>query len=80
MENLNPFDDENVVCCVLINDEQQCSLWPQNLAIPAGWRVAFGPIARSDCNHWLEENWRDMRPHALRLHDAASSEQEQIGV
>ncbi|TPG63156.1 MbtH family protein [Ewingella americana] len=80
MESLNPFDDENAVCCVLINDEQQYSLWPEALTAPAGWRVVFGPSAHRDCNHWLEEHWRDMRPHSLRLHDAASFEQESTGV
>lgn len=80
MESLNPFDDENAVCCVLINGEQQYSLWPENLAVPAGWRVVFGPSARVQCAVWLEEHWRDMRPQSLRLHDATSFEQEPTGV
>lgn len=80
MESLNPFDDENAICCVLINDELQYSLWPENLAVPAGWRVVFGPSVRSECASWLEDNWRDMRPQSLRLHDAASFKQERTGV
>ncbi|GAB2935188.1 MbtH family protein [Hafnia psychrotolerans] len=76
MENLNPFDDPNGVCCVLSNDQQQFSLWPDTLLVPAGWHVVFGPSAREQCANWLEENWRDMRPQSLRLHDAASFEQE----
>lgn len=80
MENLNPFDDENAVCCVLINHQQQYSLWPENRVVPAGWCIAFGPSASAQCASWLEENWCDMRPHSLRLQDAASFEQEPTGV
>lgn len=68
MENCNPFDDDRAVCCVLINDEQQYSLWPEALAVPDGWRIAFGPSVRTHCAEWLEKHWRDMRPHSLRLH------------
>lgn len=80
MENLNPFDDDNAVCCVLINSEQQYSLWPDTLEVPAGWRVAFGPSASAHCIIWLKDHWRDMRPLSLRRHDAASFEQEDARV
>ena len=38
----NPFEDENGTYHVLVNDEDQHSLWPSFAEIPAGWRVAFG--------------------------------------
>lgn len=76
MENLNPFDDASLACSVLINDEKQYSLWPEFIAVPAGWKVVFGPAQRAQCANWLEANWLDMRPESLRLHDAASLKQE----
>ena len=36
----NPFDDEDGRFYVLVNDEDQHSLWPTFSEVPAGWRVA----------------------------------------
>ena len=34
----NPFDDDNGTFVVLVNDEDQHSLWPTFADVPAGWR------------------------------------------
>ncbi|WP_280427305.1 MbtH family protein [Nocardia brasiliensis] len=62
----NPFDDENASFYVLINDEEQHSLWPAFADIPVGWRVVFGEGIRQRCLDYIEENWTDMRPKSLR--------------
>lgn len=62
MEYLNPFDDPQQACHVLINAQRQYSLWPVFSAIPAGWQPVFGPQPQSACLDWLEANWRDIRP------------------
>ncbi|AQA04551.1 MbtH family protein [Mycobacterium sp. MS1601] len=62
----NPFDDEDGTFYVLVNDEEQHSLWPTFADVPAGWTVAFGAANRSDCLAYVEENWTDMRPLSLR--------------
>lgn len=62
----NPFDDENGTFYVLINDEEQHSLWPAFADVPAGWRVAFGESTRADCLAYVEETWTDIRPKTLR--------------
>ncbi|MDA5544064.1 MbtH family protein [Yersinia rochesterensis] len=61
----NPFDNEDLPFFVLINEQQQYSLWPQITAIPAGWEIVHGPQSRSDCVKYLEVNWTDMRPASL---------------
>ena len=61
----NPFEDENDSYLALINDEGQYSLWPDWIAVPAGWRRAFGPDGRQACLQYIEENWADMRPKSL---------------
>ena len=38
----NPFDDEDGAFFVLVNDEEQHSLWPSFADVPAGWRVVYG--------------------------------------
>lgn len=62
----NPFDDENGTFHVLMNDEDQHSLWPAFADVPAGWRVVFGPSTRADCLDYVEANWTDLRPRTLR--------------
>ena len=61
----NPFDDENGSFFVLVNDENQHSLWPAFAAVPAGWRVVHGEAGRQECLDYVERNWTDMRPKSL---------------
>jgi MbtH protein len=61
----HPFDEQDAQFLVLQNDEGQHSLWPQHLAVPAGWRVALAASARADCNAYIEAHWQDMRPLSL---------------
>jgi len=62
----NPFDDETGTFYVLVNDEEQHSLWPSFAAVPDGWRVVFGAGERAACLAHIEENWTDLRPRSLR--------------
>ncbi|MGC5034660.1 MULTISPECIES: MbtH family protein [unclassified Streptomyces] len=62
----NPFDDEDARFFVLVNDEDQHSLWPVFAEVPAGWRTVFGEAARSECLEYVERNWTDLRPKSLR--------------
>ena len=62
----NPFDDENGTFVVLVNDEDQHSLWPTFADVPAGWRNVFGEAGRAKCLADVEEHWTDMRPKSLR--------------
>lgn len=62
----NPFDDPDGRFLVLVNDEEQHSLWPSFAAVPAGWRTVFGPGSRDDALAHVEEHWTDLRPRSLR--------------
>ena len=61
----NPFEDEDGVYRVLVNDEGQHSLWPEFAVIPAGWQTVFGPSSRPECLAYVEANWTDLRPKSL---------------
>jgi MbtH protein len=61
----NPFDDADATFLVLVNDENQHSLWPHFAEVPAGWSVAFGPEGRSACLEYVNTHWLDMRPASL---------------
>ncbi len=62
----NPFDDENGNFFVLVNDEEQHSLWPSFADIPNGWSVIHGEASRQSCLDFIDQNWTDIRPKSLR--------------
>jgi MbtH protein/glycopeptidolipid biosynthesis protein len=70
--SINPFDDDNGTFVVLVNDEEQHSLWPTFADVPAGWRVVYGEADRAACLEYIEQNWTDIRPKSLRDRLAAS--------
>jgi uncharacterized protein YbdZ (MbtH family) len=61
----NPFDNPEGTFNVLVNDENQHSLWPDFAEIPAGWRPVFGPSPKQACLDYVNEHWTDMRPQSL---------------
>jgi uncharacterized protein YbdZ (MbtH family) len=71
--SINPFDDDNGRFLVLVNDEEQHSLWPTFADVPAGWRVVYGEADRAACLDYIEQNWPDIRPKSLRERLAKSS-------
>ncbi|UQX09535.1 MbtH family protein [Candidatus Mycobacterium methanotrophicum] len=62
----NPFDDDAGTFVVLVNNEDQHSLWPTFANIPAGWQQVYGEAPRAQCLEYVEQNWTDMRPKSLR--------------
>lgn len=62
----NPFEDPQSSYLVLANDEEQYSLWPEHIDVPAGWRRVMGPADRASCLEYVEKTWTDMRPRSLR--------------
>ncbi|MFB7504845.1 MULTISPECIES: MbtH family protein [Streptomyces] len=61
----NPFEDRDAEYVVLVNAEQQYSLWPVFVDVPAGWEIAFGKASRHECLEYVERTWTDMRPRSL---------------
>jgi MbtH protein len=60
------FDREDAVYKVLVNGEEQYSLWPEYKEVPAGWREAGKQGSKAECLAFVEANWTDMRPLSLR--------------
>ncbi|MEU6488038.1 MbtH family protein [Streptomyces sp. NPDC046887] len=65
MTATNPFEDDDARYLVLVNDENQHSLWPAFAEVPAGWTTVHGEDSRQGCAAYVEENWTDMRPASL---------------
>ena len=61
----NPFENPDGSYLVLVNDENQHSLWPAFAEVPAGWRTVHGEAGRQSCLDYINENWTDLRPKSL---------------
>ncbi len=63
---MNEDNDEARMFIVLINQEEQYSLWPSGRPIPAGWHRVGSEGSRAACLAYIEKVWVDMRPLTLR--------------
>ena len=51
---------------VVVNLEEQYSIWPIDRENPAGWRDAGKTGTKAECLEYIKEVWTDMRPLSLR--------------
>jgi len=56
---------------VVLNDEEQYSIWPAGKEIPLGWKKAGKQASKEACLDYIKEVWTDMRPLSLRQQMAA---------
>ncbi len=60
------WGDDDTVFDVVINDEEQYSIWPTYKKMPAGWRAVGKQGRKAECLAHIDEVWTDMRPLSLR--------------
>ncbi|MFF5142328.1 MbtH family protein [Streptomyces sp. NPDC013157] len=58
--------DDDQTYHVVINDEEQYSIWWADRELPAGWRAEGTTGSRAACLAHIDEVWTDMRPLSLR--------------
>jgi MbtH protein len=68
------WGDENTIFDVVINHEEQYSIWPTYREMPAGWRATGKRGTKADCLAHIDEVWTDMRPLSLRKALAAQAD------
>jgi MbtH protein len=65
-------DDRNY--SVVVNDEEQYSIWLSGRQLPAGWRIEGTQGSKEACLEHINKVWTDMRPLSLRRAMAADEE------
>ena len=60
------WGDENTVFDVVMNHEEQYSIWPTYRDMPAGWHATGKRGTKAECLAHIDEVWTDMRPLSLR--------------
>lgn len=51
---------------IVMNGEEQYSIWPADRELPVGWSAVGGPSAKERCLDEIERRWTDLRPRSLR--------------
>ena len=59
-------DDDSTIYNVVVNHEEQYSIWPEYREIPNGWQTVGKSGKKAECLSYIEEVWTDMRPLSLR--------------
>ncbi len=65
--------DDATTFAVVVNDEEQYSIWNEQRPIPPGWRAEGFKGRKADCLSHIEKVWTDMRPLSVRRAIANSS-------
>lgn len=60
-------DDDTTEYRVVVNHEEQYSIWPVDEDLPAGWRADGVSGSKEQCLAHIDQVWSDMRPLSLRL-------------
>ena len=58
--------EEHTIFKVVVNHEEQYSIWPASQENPVGWRDAGKIGLKAECLAYIKEVWTDMRPLSLR--------------
>jgi MbtH protein len=59
-------DEDTTIYKVVLNDEEQYSIWPADRDNPLGWRDAGRSGRKAECLAYIETVWTDMRPLSVR--------------
>lgn len=73
---LDESDDDAVVYRVVVNHEEQYSIWPADRPLPPGWRDEGTVGPKPDCLAHIDQVWTDMRPLSLRRFMEQTAAQE----
>lgn len=59
-------DEDDRQYKVVINHEEQYSIWFADREIPDGWKPVGFEGTKKECLNYIEEVWTDMRPLSFR--------------
>lgn len=58
--------EDRTIYDVVVNHEEQYSIWPADRETPPGWRKAGKQGPKAECLEYIKSVWVDMRPLSLR--------------
>jgi MbtH protein len=67
--------EDTTIYKVVVNHEEQYSIWPVDRDNPLGWNDAGKQGPKAECLAYIKEVWTDMRPLSLRQKMAEAERQ-----
>src|SRR5215813_10402317 len=64
----DPDREDTTIYKVVVNHEEQYSIWPEYKENPLGWKEVGKSGPKAECLAYIKEVWTDMRPLSLRKH------------
>jgi MbtH protein len=58
--------EDTTICKVVVNHEEQYSIWPADRENPRGWQDVGKSGTKAECLAYIKAVWTDMRPLSLR--------------
>ncbi len=65
MENKTEWGNDGAYV-VVINHEEQYSIWYRYKPLPRGWQEAGPTGGREFCLNWIKNQWSDLLPLSVR--------------
>ena len=59
-------ESTDILFAVVVNHEEQYSIWHADRPLPAGWSAIGFTGSREACLDHVAQIWTDMRPRSLR--------------
>ncbi len=75
MSMIRDEQTDETIYKVVLNHEEQYSIWPTYKENPLGWKDAGKSGTKAECLEYIKEVWTDMRPLSLRKKMAEQLEQ-----
>jgi MbtH protein len=73
-------EQDDAIYKVVVNHEEQYSIWRADREIPPGWTEAGRTGSKDECLAYIKQVWTDMRPLSLRRQmRAADSKIRRVG-
>jgi uncharacterized protein YbdZ (MbtH family) len=66
MSLYDPDKEDTTIYNVVMNHEEQYSIWPDYKEMPLGWKAVGKTGLKAECLDYIKEVWTDMRPLSLR--------------
>ncbi len=67
MSEMADAEQDMMVYRVVVNHEEQYSIWFVDRDLPPGWHDAGKQGTKEECLATIQDLWTDMRPLSLRL-------------
>ncbi len=69
-------DNPNTIFNIVVNHEEQYSIWPKKHQLPSGWKSIGKSCKKQECLNYIKEVWTDMRP--LELYKKMKSDTRKV--